>query len=606
MKDAASHVRREGVVTKVALGVSAVLAAYVIAANLFVATRGLDRTDEGMYLNSIRHPEDDLATVLLFGYVFHPVYAVLGGDIVALRWFGMIVTVVLGAVSAWTLLGLPRLVGRVVPRGVRAGLALALGGTGMFVYLSLPLSPSYNSLALQSLLLVATGLGLAMFGEGRWPAVGWALVGVGGFLVFMAKPTSAAAVAALLLVVALVNAGRWLLRMPWGVLALAVVAAPLVLSTSLGGLYERVSAGVEVSRARGSHDRLLRWDAFYFDRAFEWPAVAVVGLVALGLAFAHLRLPSWAVAPPLVGAAGVAGFAAWWWVRTDQADIVLLHAPTMSVALLAVAVLMVLPKWPSPGGSGGASGGASAGASGGAVGSFIVFLVLLPATAAFGSNNNLWMAQGRMTVFWALAMTILLIRRSTVLGAIPALATQLLLAAYVVGTVLFPYRYPSALTVDTPAQLTSYGAGGRLTAEDARHTADLLALGERLGIDDDTWILDLTGESPGLIHSLGARAVGQAWILGGYKRSDQAAEIVLRLDACALRTALVLDSPDAPRRTDPSVLEAVGLSLERDYVEVGTFQWMRWERSTKSARFIPGWVLQPREGLVVDGCSAPD
>ena len=80
-------------VGRLALTVSGALAAYVVAVNLFVASRGLDRTDEGMYLNSIRHPDDDVATVLLFGYVYHPAYAALGGDIVGLRWFGMVLTV---------------------------------------------------------------------------------------------------------------------------------------------------------------------------------------------------------------------------------------------------------------------------------------------------------------------------------------------------------------------------------------------------------------------------------------------------------------------------------------------------------------------------------
>ncbi|NNM47724.1 hypothetical protein [Knoellia koreensis] len=581
------------------MSASAALAAYVIAVNLFVASRGLDRTDEGMYLNAIRHPGDDVATVLLFGYVYHPAYAALGGDIVRLRWFGMLLTVVVGAVSAWALLGLPRLVGRLMSRGARVVLAGVIGATGLFVYLSMPLSPGYNSLALQALLVVATGLGLAMFGGGWRAGVGWGLIGVGGWLVFLAKPTSAAAVAGLLVVVALVNVGRWLHGLPWAVLGLGLAAAPLLLTTSVGSLYERIVAGAEVSRANGSHDELIRWDAFLDDRAFAFPAVAVVGLVALGISFAHLRLPAWLAWPPLLLAVAVAGFASWWWIRTDQTPLVIAHAPTMSLALLALPVLAVLPRWAAP--VRGVAGGRSRERV--AVGSFVVFLVLLPLTAAFGSNNNLWVAQGRMTVFWVLATTLLLVRRSTLLGTIPALATQLLLAAYMVGAVLSPYRYPSALAAETPAQLTASGATGRLTAEDTRHLGELLALGSRLGIDDDTWILDLTGENPGLIHSLGARAVGQAWILGGYPRSAAGAELVLRLDACRLRTALVMDAPEGPRRLDPSVLEAVGLSLERDYEEVGTFQWMRWEGSTQSARFIPGRILQPKEELRVVGCS---
>jgi hypothetical protein len=273
----------------VALVVAVGAATLVVAVNLFMATRGLDRTDEGFYLNLISRPDDDPATVLPFGYVYHPLYTLVGGSIVGLRWFGMLLTVALGMLATWTMLGLPRLVGRALPRGARAAFAAAIGPTGLFVFLALPLTPSYNSLNLQAMLVVVMGLALAAFGEGRQQPVGWALVGVGGWIVLLAKSTSAAALAALVLLFVLVGLGRWARYLPVAVATCALSAVPLLLTTSGTRLVERVEAGAEIAGIRGSHGRgLVRWDPIYADRVFVIPALAVLLLVVIAVVAAHL------------------------------------------------------------------------------------------------------------------------------------------------------------------------------------------------------------------------------------------------------------------------------------------------------------------------------
>ena len=66
----------------------------------------------------------------------------------------------------------------------------------VFVYFNhyfwLP-TPSYNSLALQSLMIAATGLLLMERDGSRESLTGCMLLGIGGWLAFMAKPTTAIA-----------------------------------------------------------------------------------------------------------------------------------------------------------------------------------------------------------------------------------------------------------------------------------------------------------------------------------------------------------------------------------------------------------------------------
>lgn len=610
-----THVKTSPTSSRASWLPAGILGALLTVGYLVLATRGLDRTDEGMYLNAISRPDDDVATVLLFGYVYHPVYAVLGGDIVALRWFGMIATVGLGLLTTWVLLGLPDLVGgRRLSGWARSGISLAVGSTGLFVHLALPLTPGYNSLVLQALLIVTLGLGLALFGRGRQPLVGWAVVGVGGWLVFLAKPTSAAALAVLVVLLAVATAGRRLLLSPMAVLACALAAAPLALMTPVPELVDRFRAGMETSELLGGHDRLLRWDPFFSDRAFALPALAVTLLIGLAVALVHFGAPSWLVPVPVVAALAVAAGAVWWWIRTDQTSLVVIQGPTTMIGLLLLWLLALLPRDRRPSGPGAGEGDESP-APGRprrwAAPSFIVFVALLPAAAWIGSNNNLWMVQGRLTVFWALAGTLLLVRRSPALALAPATVATILLAAYAVPAALSPYRYPSLLSADTATQATAAGATVLLTPDDARHTHDMLALARQLGIGADTWILDLTGEAPGYIYALGGRAVGQAWTLGGYRGSTDVAVYVLKREPCVLREALVLYDPDptAPRRLDPAVIEALGLSLDRDYDHVATFQWFRYalpargKRPARPAHFAPVQVLRPKSGVTVTGCS---
>jgi hypothetical protein len=233
-------------------------------------------------------------------------------------------------------------------------------------------------------------------------------------------------------------------------------------------------------------------------------------------------------------------------------------------------------------------------------------LILLPPAYALGTNLNLWTAQGRAGSFWLLALVVLLLRHSgsspaSPLWTAPVAATLTLLLAMLVATAVAPYRYQP---LGTATMATQVGSGTvRLTPADHERVVELATLAERLGVDERTRVLDLSGDSPGSIFLLGARPVGQGWILGGYPGSESAARLVIEHDRCSLDGALVFVADAAPRALPARVLDAVGLELGRDYEVVGVFHRVRsaWARSATTVDTVT--VHRPREGLVIPGCS---
>lgn len=104
---------------------------------------GLDRTDEGQYLQLIRDPSGDPATVFSFGYFLRPVMFLLGGDVRGLRLVGFAIT---AALAAALLVAIGRRVGA-AGWGL-AALAVVGAVASLVAFAWFPMTPSYNTMAL--------------------------------------------------------------------------------------------------------------------------------------------------------------------------------------------------------------------------------------------------------------------------------------------------------------------------------------------------------------------------------------------------------------------------------------------------------------------------
>jgi hypothetical protein len=568
----------------------------------WAAPRGLDRTDDGFYLGSIAHPRDVTTDLLAFGDVYHPLLVLVGGDVTALRVIGALLTVAAGTAFAWVVLGTPILLGGPRPPGplARAVVSVGLGAAGLLTQVGLPPTPSYNTLNLQALLGVATGLVLALSRRGRTVVLGWALVGAAGWLAFLAKPTSAAVAAALVLVSLLVVRGRW--RAVWVAPAATVLTAALTMllnGQTPAAVVARTRSGVESANLLGGHESLVRWDPV------PHPTLLVVPVVALALAVTVLcgvlaaRGPRVLATVPLavVGAAFVLVTAPRW-ERSAAADVLARDGGFVLGALAALGLVVAglahalrSARWrgrrvrrvtggprhpasvsrPSASRAGDRLPTGRPSAASGWV--LTVVLVLFPAAFAFGTNGNLWSAAGRASVLVLVPLTARLVGTGSSVWLAPALTAALVLTPLQVAAFGSPYRYPSLTEATVAADL---GPAGTLllTRTDAPRAAATVALGERLGVRD-AFVIDLTGASPGTVFLLGGRPVGQVWVFGGYPGSEAVARHAINGARCAAERAFVLDDPTASRRIDAHVLDALGRDLARDYEPVGELTYYR-------------------------------
>ena len=83
-------------------------------------------------------------------------------------------------------------------------------------------------------------------------------------------------------------------------------------------------------------------------------------------------------------------------------------------------------------------------------------------------------------------------------------------------------------------------------------------------------IIDLTGQSPGLIFAAGGKTVGQPWLAGGYGGSESAMRWVLKsLNPCDRVNSLILVEEHGLRSLPTGVLSGGGWNFDRDYKLLG-------------------------------------
>jgi hypothetical protein len=559
-----------------------VVIASVIAGLSFAGTiaayagRGFDFTDEGYYLNVIAHPSDYRSTTTagLFQYVWHPIFELSGGSIVALRVVNVAVAAAVTFALAWTLTS-PRVATLIMRDAdssamsmpIRLMLSVSAATSSLMVFERWLLTPGYNSLAFQAIAWTMWCCVVVMSRAGGWAHdLGLLGVALGGWLCLLAKPTSAVLLAFVVLLllwcgsrISLRSAGILLS----GLMAFVVLSLA-AMRMSPYGLVDYYRASFDLNRAMGGHDfrDLLKPDHLELRESltmglFYGGVLAIVACVA-----AYRWLPRWAARSlPAVSAVAMAVVTGAVLLKRDDlarrtdASFEIVYWLAFPVAILIVLMLV--------------AGRLRRLISGPGLALFAVFMVL-PIVATFGTNNNSWHAYSRTAAFWVLAAIVLAVAmgRRHHHAFTPLFGIAVVFTVATIGmSIVFPYRQGSLLTAGT---VTTVGYDDlRLTAGDAQRIEQTrLILGGGVRIRG---VVDLTGESPGLIFATGERALGQGWILGAYKGSDAVAETALRDARCSdLKHAAVFVAPQGDRRIDAGVLSTVGLDLGRDFTLGGT------------------------------------
>jgi len=581
---------------KLLLFVPTVIFIFLFCLFIFNTSRGFDITDESFYLLWASQPEHVLASATQFGHYTRLLYVLSGENIALFRGMGL---VVLLGIAGFFSVALERyrvsLSGSVVNARIRWEVISFVLLCTLAYYRSWLLTPSYNWLALCCTLLAAAGLlnaatkritaqPQARFDIGLLTDA--VFVGIGGGVAFMAKPTTALVLA--------VTAFFWVtihyknLRKQWlPFLALAVITACLVLLIHalvfMGGIipfYVHLREGINLGKILGGgHSAgalifqaindlkqvpsrvfalspigfllfpfvmlLVRWNK---GRGRETIAIYLLTLF-LFLFWVVIGYQLWSTGQFSIKGLGFSGVA--------------ILSVVVSSAFLARVTLnrkesLFLERPFRP------------------VAGLCLFLFMLAAAYAFGSNNGLIRQMSAAYVFLVVgalytAFWIDHYVGRAILGNI--ISTVIAVSVLLVSVDAFnrPYRLPGPIS-EQNVEISFLTGGGTLHVDKqtAEYIGGLKKVAMRAGWTPGTPLIDLTGGSPGAAVILGGRIMGTPWLLGAYKGSNEFAKTAIGMASeSAQRSAWVLTAPQGKREISGEMLVALGLNFPNGYARLG-------------------------------------
>ena len=552
---------------------------------LIYSRYGIDLTDESYYLIWMSNPWIYPVSTTQFGFIYHPLYLLFHGDITLLRQaniliiFGLAWMLCLVFFRATTDTHEPSWSWHRLPM-----LALAATTATCSLIYFCPhgwlATPSYNSLTFQALLLSSIGLLLAEKIVSPVSITGWLLIGVGGWLVFMAKPSSAVALS-LFISVCLLLTSKFNFRLIAISLLTAtalLVASAWVIDGSLVIFIERLRGGVEASRLLGAGHffNMFRIDnlllgrkaqiSLAFSIAFTFGAICLTNSkkktrMALGFGFALL-----------FALASIGIISECFLLQAGEFREYLFHLvwkdlfppPTrliLAVPLSAWAFCFVLMrKVPCLKVSRTQCGMA-------------LYFAVLPHVSAFGTTQNYWLQGSLDSLFWILAGLVILMPAISVRGN-----WQILLPAVMSGQLITVFLLQAAMEQPYFGQPEPFRHYNKVIAIGinesklmlpqvlAEYYRNVKKMAIQAGFRSGLPVIDMTGEGPGTLYAIGAKAIGQAWMVGGYPGSDNMAIAMLNRVSCTdIAEAWLLVDTDSRLKLSLAILSHFGLSIEQHF-----------------------------------------
>ncbi|MCP4942190.1 MAG: hypothetical protein GY924_09475 [Planctomycetaceae bacterium] len=544
---------------------------FVVGWILRKADHGFDLSDESFYMIWIERPFEYPVAITQFGSVLSIPFALVGNDLIVFRQLNILTTFGLAFVVAYQLLG-PWL------RRLDCTLLVSLAISAAFALPSLTvmtywlLTPSYNSLNGVAFLLVC----VAVFSNPqteRRQIIAALLIGLGGYLSFMAKPTSAAVLAVLVLGFVW-GIERWC----WKSLLVAVCSAFSFLIISMSWVAgDPISFVVELRETLEfsqhpdySFLRLIRWNSPHLDTRWRMTFGVASLLLFVLLRVANRRVvgefsvwPVRVLSCVLLGV-GMFGVVATWFDFQTFSVGFLEHRDDeygrkeryLFLSLLSVAVFAAYFREMDRRRLAAAC-----------------FLFWLPYAFAFGTNINYWDKGATIAFFWVISLAV-------AISALPPRKSQLtyvmLIASFLpLFCVLdLEYAYTNPYRQESFAESTMKPVTlgrGKTEIMMAEETADLVELLRQevkaAGFEEGMPVLDLTSQGVGLIYTIGGNNFPAVWSSAGSPWAEKSLrQYLMHRSDEKLEDLWILKKEGWAESNPDTVLEEVGLSMA-DFVE---------------------------------------
>lgn len=555
---------------------------------LYRCNFGIELTDEGYYLNWISNPWLYKSSVSQFGYMYHPLYRLVGENIVLLRQADMLILFGLSWLLCVKLFHYtfhenndPAFH---VPTYYIYGLSFALASC-IFIFFEIfwwiP-TPNYNSLLLESTLIISIAL-LSHSTQKHACATPWILFGFGCWLAFMAKPSAAIILGFISLLYVLCLDFKKLkirhLLLSFMTLSGLIFLSAWLIDGSIHTFIKRLHDGIGLL-ALAYEDHLFQFlprNDFPPD-AFTQTIFALLTALTFLLTCISSHKKNIALLVYLFALLVALGL-----ICTNHYIVPFILHPQVNILILAIplgsisALICMLHKK----------------TRNQHLFNYLMlsfYLGLLPYAMALGTHIDLGLLSFRFGFFWILAifpLIGLLKQASSIRWQIMTsiiLSSQLLTASLVQGSMERPYRQTQPLRTQTKI-LEIRNTQGKITSHlfVSNTIADYINKLRRVSFDHGFSygdpMIDFTGLTPTALYLLGAQAIGTPWytiwpVSRGLEQVGNPDFVLATLSKTPcemLANAWVLTSPESSHdpHYDLRLLEAHGIH-QTAYQAVGT------------------------------------
>jgi|688.fasta_scaffold82374_3 hypothetical protein len=531
---------------------------------------GIDFTDEGYYLNWISNPFLYKDSLSQFGYIYYPLYNLVDGNIAWVRRLNFFITFVLACTLVYLVINnLVKFdkINKVIQCVLSSGIAIT---SLTYVYIQ---TPSYNHLNFQALLITSIGIVLIDVTKFNKNVLSYIIIGVGGWLTFMAKPSSALGLSVLILMYIILSKQfqlRFLLISVATVFTLFIISA-FIIDGSITAYVERYFLSVKLlTLFQGGHG---------VNKIFRIDELNLSNKIILSISFIFLILVYFI-----------------WLVLKNYKKNNFIYIITCFLIFVIIATLAITDINWNPN-----YGEYQPYQLFGVVyaclfttiiliiknkiiihdvrlGLFFLFLIL-PYVFALGTNNNYWSQSGIVSFFWLISGFVLIIPWFLKLKLYQpviflVLISQLITSINIKEAIEKPYRYNQPLRLDD-SRITINNKNHQLilSKEFAKYINDARKIAAQSGFTKGDAIIDLSGQSPGLLYLLGAKSIGTAWNVGGYKGSLDSLKAIFNLVDCTdIANSWVLYESKGPISISTDLLTSLGMNFPIQYQKVGSWE----------------------------------
>jgi hypothetical protein len=540
-----------------------------LANALYFASHGIDFTDEGCYLNSILNPWLYNFSVSHYNFLYHPLFSFLGGSIVKLRIVNMLALFFLSMLTFYCLL-------KYIVKNNAAFIAFSFSCASLVSFKSwFDLTPNYNGLALQGLIVVILALFIFRDDDKKNVMSGIAL-GIGSALTFIGKPSTASMLPVFTLLF------MWMFRcFSLKMLLISVFSSAAMLSLfsfyvgdNINSLIPRIIESVNQEELLVSYHSLhdiFRIDSLPYNDF--WGLLYFFAFLLSFYAAFHLTDET-RFARKIFNVLAILSLVLSIMLLLDilstKKIIIYPYLPLIMLFFLlgaaaAFGLHMIMGKKYKN--------------------LFSIFAILglyifLNYIYAFGTNFNYWIQGCNAAFFWIISIVEMIRWHYNDTAKDKIQAYLITLSSFVMLTSVLtvcngmdnPYRQPYSIKNYTGSTSSPHSPEKIYVAKETEvYLHQLRSLMLQNGFTIGTSMVDLTGRYPASLYFVGAKAIGAPWILGNYLGSLEAATaLLLAVEKEELRKAWVLTEPDGPRAIPALALEPCGLLLKTDYILVGS------------------------------------